>query len=174
MRWSAGATKIAVGDAFLMRGGHGVRKRYGNVEESIQSKPMLRQELRQGLPLHELHGNEVDVVVLLHRAHMDDVRMIERSDGFGFSGETGAAFHACGKCRRKDLESDLAIQLGVFGQIDVTHPARANLLQDLVVREGLSDHGLQSFASRNSKVTRETVQSVTAGFHPGVRVRLRH
>jgi hypothetical protein len=47
-----------------------------------------------------------------------------------------------GQVLREDLEGDFSIQAGVFSEIDFAHAALAYLLQDLVVRKILADHGL--------------------------------
>ena len=41
--------------------------------------------------------------------------------------------------RRQDLEGDEAVQMGVAGLVDDTHPALAELLEDTVVRDRLPD-----------------------------------
>ena len=40
----------------------------------------------------------------------------------------------------EDLQRDLAVQLGVTGEEDLTHAASADLGQDLVVIQGFSNH----------------------------------
>lgn len=101
---------------------------------------MFRKKLCQRLALDELHRDEVRPVRLLNRENLDDIRMIQGSDGFCFALKAGAAFFVLGQLIGEDLEGDLPVQLGVFGQIDIAHTAGANLLQDIVVGEGLADH----------------------------------
>ena len=43
--------------------------------------------------------------------------------------------------RGEKLEGDRAVELGVLGPIDNTHPAFAELLDDAVVRDALPNHG---------------------------------
>ena len=48
--------------------------------------------------------------------------------------------HALGQ----EFQGDATVQLEVFGLVDHTHPAAAELAQDAVVRDRLADHGLKS------------------------------
>ena len=91
----------------------------------------------------ELHGDEVNVAGLFDRVHSDDVGVIERGDGFRFPCEPRPAFFAFGELGRENLERDLPVELGVLGQKNLTHTTGADLLQDLVVSEGLTDHPWQ-------------------------------
>ena len=45
---------------------------------------------------------------------------------------------------RKKLEGDRATELEILGPVDHTHPATAQLLDDAVVRDGLTDHADRS------------------------------
>ncbi len=112
-----------MGDAFLVGRSDGVCKRNRELEELAQREPVFGQKLRQGLPLHELHGDEVDPVCLFDGVDGNDVGVIECGDRFGFSSETSPALFALGKLRRQDFQRHLAVQLGVLGQIDFSHPA---------------------------------------------------
>jgi hypothetical protein len=51
---------------------------------------------------------------------------------------------------RKDLESDLAVELRVLGEIDLAHPALSELLEDAVVRERRADHRFRSMTQRSA------------------------
>jgi hypothetical protein len=76
-------------------------------------------------------------VDLVNRA---DVRMIESGGGKGLALEAfagrGIVFHF----RGKKLQRDAAPQLEVFRFVDHAHPAAAELRQDAIVRDGLTDH----------------------------------
>jgi hypothetical protein len=45
---------------------------------------------------------------------------------------------------RQELERDEASEIGVLGFVDNAHPAAAQLLDEAVVRDGLTDHGTQA------------------------------
>ena len=73
--------------------------------------------------IHELHGDEMDAVRLANLVDVSDVRVVDGRGGFRFAHETRTAFLVLGELRRKDLESDLAAELRILGQIDIAHPA---------------------------------------------------
>ena len=70
--------------------------------------------------------------------------MVEGGSGTGFATETFERLRVMSHVLRHELERDEATKLGVLSLIDDTHPAPAELLDDAVVRDGLSDHGAQA------------------------------
>ena len=61
---------------------------------------------------------------------------------------------ACGSLRhlvRKELQSDHAAEFEVFGFVDHTHPAATELLDDAVMRDGLSEHWRESYEVKPDK-----------------------
>ena len=56
--------------------------------------------------------------------------LLEAPDAGGVFGETG----------RQDFDRDLAVKPRVFREIDFSHPARADLGNDSIVREGFAEH----------------------------------
>ena len=104
------------------------------------AKPVRGRQLGERASPHQLHRDEVQAVGLFDRMHGDDVRMIERGDGFGFSREPHATLGISGQLRRQDLEGDLTIEAGVLRQIDLAHAAGADRLDDPVVSDGLAGH----------------------------------
>ncbi len=70
-----------------------------------------------------------------------DVGMIQRGGCFGLSPETGFAFLITEQVGRKELQSDGTFEVGVLRLVDNAHAALAEFLGDLVVRDGLADHG---------------------------------
>ena len=50
----------------------------------------------------------------------------------------------------KEFQCDKTLQLGFFGLVDDTHPALAELGQDLVVANGGADHNTQIVALSDS------------------------
>ncbi len=67
-----------------------------------------------------------------------NIRVIEGSSRFRFAQEAFLSdrvlLHEVGQ----ELQGDFAVELSVFGQKDLSHPAFTNLLQNLVVRNGLA------------------------------------
>jgi len=67
----------------------------------------------------------MDPLGLLDREDRDDVRMIERGYGLGFSLEAHRAIRIARERLGEDFQRDVTIQLCVAGSVDFTHPARA-------------------------------------------------
>jgi len=84
-----------MGDAFLVRRRHRVGEWNSDLEELVQNTAR-GDELRQGLPLNELHRDEVITFGFLDREDLDDVGVVESREGFGFPLEPGAAFFIFG------------------------------------------------------------------------------
>ena len=116
-----------------------IRQWNRDLEELAEGEALRWQHLCECLSLHQLHRDEVHAVGFFDGVHRHDVGVIERRDGLGFSRESRATVGVIGQLRRQDLEGDLAIEPRVLGQIDLAHPARADLVQDLVVGEGVAD-----------------------------------
>ena len=51
---------------------------------------------------------------------------------------------------REEFQSDGAFELGIFGLVDDTHAPFPELLEDLVMRDGLTDHGQSAFRNLRS------------------------
>ena len=63
----------------------------------------------------------------------DDIGMIELGGRLRFSGESRPAIGILTKMKRKKLERDFAVELGVLGEIHLTHPTGPDLLDDPVM-----------------------------------------
>ena len=55
--------------------------------------------------------------------------------------ESLLGFGVASEIRREEFQRDRAVELEVLGFVDNTHSATAELLEDLVVGNGLADHG---------------------------------
>ena len=69
-----------------------------------------------------------------------DVLMIQRGEDLGFALEAGQALGIGGHGFGQHLDRDLSAQLHVFGEVDLTHAAFAELVGDSKVGEGSADH----------------------------------
>jgi len=74
------------------------------------------------------------VVDLIDRA---DIGMVQRRCSLGFALEASQRLWVFGDIVRQKLKCDEATQLHVLGFVNDTHPAAAQLLDDLVMRDGL-------------------------------------
>ncbi len=67
--------------------------------------------------------------------------MVETTDGSGFPFKAFSEVGSLGEEFGQDLEGDFSVQAGVFSQVDLTHTAFTDFLQDMVVADGCSDYG---------------------------------
>ncbi len=87
----------------------------------------------EGLAFEQLHGDEGLVSVLANLVDGADVGVVEGGGGAGFAQETFERLTVAGEVLGQELESDEAAELGVFGLVDHTHAAAAELFHDTVV-----------------------------------------
>ena len=90
--------------------------------------------LLERLARHVLHHDEEHVVLLLGGEHRDDVRMAHR-------GEQPRLLQHLAEVEVllvRDLERDLLVDPGVFGQVDAAEAAAAEGRQDAVLADGLT------------------------------------
>ena len=69
-----------------------------------------------------------------------DVGMVQGRSGLGFALETVERLAILGQVFGQELQRDEAAQGCVFGFVDDTHPAAAQLFDNAVVRDGFADH----------------------------------
>ena len=140
--------QVAVGDALLMGAADRVGKRYREVEKPVDRQAAGRNHLVERLSLDELHGQEVEPFAIrtlgvLDRVDRDDVRVVERGDDLGLALEALQPLGIFGHVGGQHLQCDAALQAGVLCDIDLTHAAGCQQLDDLVgsqLGSGL-DHG---------------------------------
>ena len=122
-----------------------IRNVDGDSQRLIQRQRALLQPLGQRLPVEILHDQEVDPVLVADVMEGADVRVVQRRDGFGFSLESLLEIRISRNVLGQHLDGDGAVQAGVAGLVDLTHPARADLGGDAVGTErgaGLEGHRL--------------------------------
>ena len=69
-----------------------------------------------------------------------DVRMVQGGRSFRFALEAGEGLRVFCNVVGQEFERNEAAELHIFGFVDNTHAATAQLLDDAVVRDGLADH----------------------------------
>src|SRR5262249_34200102 len=70
----------------------------------------------------------------------NDVRVVERGGGAGLLLKAAHAIGFLGKLFEQDFESEFAAQPLVYRQVNLAHPACAQLADNAIVRNRLSDH----------------------------------
>src|SRR5882762_4021392 len=70
-----------------------------------------------------------------------DVGMVQSRGSLSLASKTLQSLDVLGEFFRQELQGNKALELGVFGLVDNSHPAAAELLDNAIVRNGLADHG---------------------------------
>jgi hypothetical protein len=118
-------------NAFLMRGFQPCARLDGDVESLLERQRAGLDLLLDTLTFDELHGDEA--MFFIDFVDGANIGMIQRCRGLCFSEKALAVF--CGM-RRKELQRNRATEFQIFGFIDDTHPALAQLFEDSVVGYG--------------------------------------
>src|ERR1700746_243446 len=77
---------------------------------------------------------------LVNRA---DIRMVKSGSRSRFAAKAFQRLRVLRYVIREEFQSNEPPKLGVFGFIDYTHTTSSDLFEDAVVRDGLTDHGIQ-------------------------------
>ena len=86
-----------------------------------------------------LHDQEHRARVFAHVVERADVGMRQAGDSFGLTLEAALAIRISGGLGGEDFDRDGAIEAGVQGLVDFTHPPGANQAEDLVRTQPRAD-----------------------------------
>ena len=104
----------------------------------------LLQPLRQRFSLQILHHEVVNAVLLSNVMERADVRMIQTGDRSGLPFESLLEIGVVGQMGRQNLDGHGAVEAGVLGFINFTHPTGSDERENLVGSEfaaGGEGHG---------------------------------
>ena len=132
-RLDVGGLEVAVHDAALVGVLEPRRDLPGDRQRLVHRQSAPRQPLREVLALDQLEREREDSVRLLEPVDRADPRMVERGEDLRLAAEPGQALRLVGDLGREHLERDVAPELQVAGAEHLSHPARADRLEDLVV-----------------------------------------
>ena len=113
----------------------------GDLQRLIHGNRTTGDLLLKRLAFHQLQHESLGTVGLFQSVDLGDVGVVQAGQYLCFPFETGHALGIKSKHLREDLESDIAIQLGVMGAVNLTHAPFAELLLDAVMRNALTNHG---------------------------------
>jgi hypothetical protein len=154
-----GRLDVAMNDALAMGG----VERIGNLDrkrqQGFQIEGTAGDAVLQSGAVEKLHHDERLAVLLTDLVNGADVGMVECGSGPGLAAETFQGLRIVGDVVRKELESDEASELGVFGLVNQAHAAAAQLLQDAVVGNSLADHPPQILRWRSEQVNESRASS---------------
>jgi hypothetical protein len=90
---------------------------------------------------HELHHDERLTILLPDLMDGADVRMVQCRGSTCLSAEPFECLCVMGNIFGQEFERDEATKLGILSLVDDTHATAAELFDDAVMRDPLSDHG---------------------------------
>src|ERR1700747_828524 len=89
--------------------------------------------------LEKFHGDEGLAILFADVVDGADVGMIERGGGLSFALKARQCLGIAGNSLRQEFQRYEGSKTSVLGLIDHAHPTAAEFLDDLIVRDGLSD-----------------------------------
>ncbi len=115
----------------------------GERQQRVQFHRTPGDQVLQGHALQIFHGDERLAVFLANVVNGADVGMVQRGRGLRLPLETAERLGVLSDVVREEFKRNKTVQPGVFGFVNHTHPAAAQLRDNLVVRDGLPDHELE-------------------------------
>jgi hypothetical protein len=111
----------------------------GDVEHLPQIERAAREFAIERLTVEQLHREVKLTGMLVEAVDGADVRMVERRCRARLATEPLHGFVVGHRRDRQDLERHLSAQFRVLRPVDEPHPASAQLVENLVVPEGLAN-----------------------------------
>ena len=131
---------VAVENALLVGGLESPSDLLRDVQSFFELQRALGDLLVERLAFDEGHRDEgfaIDIIDLEYRA---DVGVMECRRSLRFPLEPGSNVSVAEQMSRQKLERDLAFKPGVLGLVNDTHATLTELLGDLVMTDGSTDH----------------------------------
>ena len=119
--------------------------------------------------IQKLHGDEGLPVLLANVVNGADVGMIQSRGRLGFALKARQSLRILGDIVGKELQRDEAMQPRVFRLIDDTHATAAQLLNDLIMGDGFTDHSFP--ARRSTRMVVGSTRGVKTEYRATPRVR---
>ena len=98
------------------------------------------------LAFQHLHGDETMAFVFVDVVNRADIGMIQSRGSPSFALESFQSLPVPGQFLRQELQCNDPFEPDVFGLVHYTHAAGAQLFQNLIMRNGLTDQGNSSLA----------------------------
>ncbi len=112
---------------------------HSETQHGVSSDWATSNTILQRLAFEVLHGDERSAVLLADIVDRADMWMVQRRCGLGFTLEATERIGIGGEVLRNELERNGTMQPRIFGFVDDAHAAAAELLEDAVVGERLTD-----------------------------------
>ena len=134
-----GGLDVAVNDVFGVRSIERVGDFDGESEEVFDIHGAAVDAVLERLPIKEFHGDEGVAILLADIVNRADVGMVQGRGGLRFTLESRESLRIAGDILRQKFQRDEALEARVFGLVNDTHASAAELFDDAVVGEGLTD-----------------------------------
>ena len=128
-------------DSLRMRCIESLGHLHAQFQDFIDTQRLACNRVPERLPLQQFHGDKVLAVGFVDLVDRANVRVIERGSGEGFALKALAGRGIFLHFGRKEFQGHVPAQLEVFGFVDHTHSAAAELRQNAIMRNSFSDHG---------------------------------
>ena len=128
-------------DAFGMSGVERVRNLNGQAEQNIGVHGFSGNAMLQCHAIEMLHGDEGFSILLANVEDHADVGVVQRGCGFCLAPlKTSECLRVASHIFGQEFEGDKTAEADIFRLVNHTHAAAAELCNDAVMRDGLTDH----------------------------------
>ncbi len=134
---------VPVNDPLLVRRIQRVGDLDRHVEQRLNLERLPLDQVPEGLPFQQLHGNEWLAFVLADLVDRADVGMVEGRGSLCLPLEPFQCLVIFGKFPRQELERHEAMELHVFSFVHHAHAPGTKLFEDAVVGNGFAEHGVE-------------------------------
>ena len=139
--------EIAMEDAPIVRRGQPFGHFRGNAQRVLRRQRLAVHQRAQVLAVDQLHGDPGEALGVTRLVDGDDVGMIEGGGGPRFLFEPAQRLRTGGQLGRQDLQGHFTTELVVSRTVDLSHPARTNYAEDLVLPKAVTRsqlHGVRT------------------------------
>lgn len=148
--------EVAVDEAEVLGGDHALKGLGDDFLEVLDGEGAALDDLVESFALEVLHDDEGAEFVLADVVDGDDVRVLEGGEGAGFADEVLVeGLEAAGSGWFDALEGDVAVELGIGGEVDFAEAAVSDFSFDGVAR----NHGGEGARGGTSGRRREVPAS---------------
>ena len=135
----------------------------GEREKRVHLHRTPGDQVLQGYALEVFHGDERLAALFTDVVNGADVGMVQRRSCLRLALKAAEGLGIPGNFIGQELECDKAMQPRVFGFVNHTHSAAAQLGDNAIVRNGLADHGLANLnlaivSAQNTEIPRRHVR----------------
>ena len=131
---------VAMDDALGVRGVERIRDLNRQRDKLVILHRTRADGVLERQAIEKLHGDERLAFMLVNVVNGADVGMIQRRSGLRLALEAGQSLRIFGDIVGQEFQRDKAAELEVLRLVNHAHAAAAQLLDDAVMRDGLTDH----------------------------------